>query len=75
MALGREMHDDVVPRHNLRDNLRIADVTLHEGVAGVVTYAIQVRRIARIRECIEDSQSIVRLQVLAQTAPNVVRAR
>src|SRR5439155_19795942 len=53
MGLCREVHHVVSFWHQLRDESRITDVTLHEAVSFVAAHITQIFRIARVSELIE----------------------
>ena len=59
MALGREMHDDVVAFHGSGHRITVADVALHERVAGVGLEVVQGRLVAGVGQRVVDRDLVV----------------
>jgi hypothetical protein len=53
VRLGCEVHDQVHPGHDLRDRVRIADVTLYEPQSRVVLHRREVGIVAGVGQLVE----------------------
>ena len=59
VALGREVHDDVVPCHRLFDGRPVGDVTLHEAITGIVLDGAQIGEVAGIGQGVVHGDRVV----------------
>ena len=60
MRFGREMDDRIDPRHDFRDEFFVADIALHEGIAGVLGEISQVLGIPGIAKLVQVDNRIPR---------------
>ena len=72
VSLRREVHDVVGLRHQLTDERSVADVAVHEAIAGVVLDVAEVVGIAGVGELVEVDDAGV--GVLAEEAEDEVAA-
>ena len=50
---------DVMLFHQLPDRVEVADVSLHEGIVGLVLDVLEVGQVARIRQLVEVDDVVV----------------
>ena len=57
MGFGREVNNHVMAREHLVKEVAVADIALHEGVAGVISHGRQVCEVARVGELVVDGDT------------------